>query len=193
MIVPPEKPRLSARDLKLMIEPYNIDRNIYPLVIVGIRGYYLRSMGDPNKNDRGIYDDAIFVDSPNVTASFNANTDPSKIRKGVGYNKGKGMAMLKRGAWKSYQFGKHKSYQALIQTGGNVTVVRDGSPDYEDTGFFGINIHKGSYSSTSSEGCQTIYPNQWDGFISLVKSEAIRCFGEENKNLIIPYVLVESK
>ena len=37
--------------------------------------------------------------------------------------------------------GTPKAYPALIQTGGPVTVIRDGTPNYEDTGYFGINIH----------------------------------------------------
>jgi lysozyme len=49
-----------------------------------------------------------------------------------------------------------------------------------------INIHKGSYKSTSSEGCQTIYPSQWDGFINLVYSEMSR-YNQKT----IPYLLTE--
>jgi lysozyme len=170
-----------------------LDRAKYPLVIVGIRGYYLNTQGVAGKNDRGIYDDAIFIDSPNVTAAFNGNTDPSSFKTGAGTGDGKGMARLKAGLWLAHAFGYHRGkYLALTQTTGKVTVIRDGSPDYEDTGYFGINIHKGSYTSTSSLGCQTIHPSQWDSFITLAKDQAVRSHGNKWNKVTIPYILLEN-
>lgn len=140
-----------------------------PCFLVGMRGYYLNSMGAPNRNDRGIYDDAIFLVSHNAFASFNANVDPSTTRKGI--------ATLGTGIWR-YRIGVHglhkapeKRYKALVQAA-PVRVLRDGQVD--ETGYFGINIHRGSRTSTSSLGCQTIYPTQWDAFIALVESEMKR-------------------
>ena len=80
---------------------------------------------------------------------------------------------------------------ALVQQMGEVTVIRDGSPNYEDTGHFGINIHKGGYQTTSSAGCQTIHPDQWHGFIHLVQAEAKRLFSNQWDTTIIPYILLE--
>lgn len=192
---PNEKPRLSSEELQLRISKFNIDRMIYPVVVIGIRGYYKNTMGAPEVNDRGIYDDAIFINTPQVTAAFNGNTDPSAYRKGVGFAEHtKGMASLNPGAWLVYKFGMHRGkYLALCQLGGSVTVTRDGSPNYADTGNFGINIHKGSYDSTSSAGCQTIHPDQWRSFISLVKDQAVRYFGDKFDSKIIPYVLLEEE
>lgn len=184
--VPNARPRLQTDELYPMLDRYNIDRDKYPLVIVGIRGYYLNTMGKPGVNDIGIYDDAIFVDSPNVMAAFNGNTDPSRSRKG--------MAHLKPGVYYSYKFGMHRGkYLALIQRMDKVTVVRDGNPPTEDTGYFGINIHNGGWNSTGSLGCQTIHPSQWSAFINLASAEAQRLFGENWKNVRIPYVLMENK
>jgi lysozyme len=148
-------------------------------------------MGAPNVNDRGIYDDAIFVHSPSVFAAFNANTDPSVIRKGVGTGNKKGIACLDAGAYFVHKFDLHKNkYLALCQRLGSVTVTRDGTPSYSDTGNFGINIHKGGFNTTSSEGCQTIHPSQWNSFIHLVEDQARRYFGTKWNKTCIPYILM---
>lgn len=192
-ILPANKPRLSKAELDVMLKAFNIDRAKYPFIIVGIRGYYLNTMGEAGKNDRGIFDDAIFIDSPYVTASFNGNTDPTAYRRGQGTGSTKGMASLKNGVWYAHKFGIHKTYPAIIQTGGMVTVIRDGNPDYEDSGYFGINIHRGGYGKTGSLGCQTIYPAQWDSFIQLASDHAKRLFGNRWNKVVIPYVLMENK
>lgn len=70
-------------------------------------------------------------------------------------------------------------------------LLRDGTPPYEDTGDFGINIHRGGYGTTSSLGCQTIHPEQWDSFITLAMDQAKRYFGSEWKKRVVPYVLLE--
>jgi lysozyme len=48
-----------------------------------------------------------------------------------------------------------------------------------------INIHRGGHNTTSSLGCQTIPPSQWDAFYAAVSGEMKRY------NLkTIPYVLI---
>ncbi len=193
-VVPPSSPRLSSTELRKLISPFKLDRTKHPLVIVGIRGYYRNTLGAPGVNDRGIYDDAIFIDAPSVTAAFNGNTDPSVYRPGSGTaDSTKGIATLKPGLWMAHQFGLHRyQYLALVQRIGPVTVMRDGNPPYEDAGWFGINIHRGSYNSTSSLGCQTIFPGQWESFISLAKDHAIRLHGNRWDKVVIPYILLEN-
>jgi lysozyme len=189
------RPRLSSTKLREMIAPFNIDREKYPFVVVGIRGYYLDVMGRKGENDRNIYDDAIFVESIHTMAAFNANTDPSRVRRGVGTGLQKGMASLKTGFWPAYTFGQHRKhkYPSLVQRQAEVTVVRDGSPDYEDTGYFGVNIHRGGLTETNSDGCQTIHPDQWDSFIQTVKDQAKRFFGPEWETITIPYILLANE
>jgi hypothetical protein len=92
-----------------MLKIYNGDRSEHPLIVAGIRGYYRDTMGEPGVNDRGIYGDALFIDSLSVTAAYNGNTDPSRYRKGHEKDASKGMAVLKAGAWFSYRFDKHNN------------------------------------------------------------------------------------
>jgi hypothetical protein len=170
------KPKLTQQEAGAKLYPFNLTERVK---LLGIRGYYKTTMGNPVTNDRGIYDDAIFLITPEIFASFNANTDPSIIKKGI--------AVLKPGVWK-YKKGKHKitsptGYPAFVQAD-KVTVTRDQEGD--DTGYFGVNIHKGGYNSTSSLGCQTIYPDQWEAFRALVYSEM-----DKYQEKVIPYVLIE--
>lgn len=189
--IPAERPRLSKAELQVRLQPFEIDRTQYPLIIVGIRGYYKNSMGAPAVNDRGIYDDALFIDSDQATVAFNGNTDPSSYRPGTGRGSSKGMASLNSGAWFVHKFDLHKGqYLALCQRAGDVSVTRDGNPPYEDVGMFGINIHRGGYNGTSSEGCQTVHPAQWNSFIALAQDQAKRYFGSGWKSRVIPYVLL---
>jgi len=172
---------MQRKQLEAIIKSYGE----FPLLIVGIRN---------SNNKRGIYDDNIIIITSEVFSVFTGNTDPTSYRKGRGFKQEKGMATLNTGLWKSYKFGKHKTYPAIIQTGGDVIVTRDGiNEDYKDTGYFGINIHKGGLWTTSSEGCQTIKRDQWDTFYNLAKSEAIRLFGDKWNSVVIPYLLISSE
>lgn len=193
MMVPKTRPRLSRTEVRASLQPFAIDRVKHPIVIVGVRGYYRDTMGKPDVNDRALYDDAIFLDAPEVFAAYNANTDPTRYRAGFGKKDGeKGMASLKPGLWLAHRIGQHKKqYPALVQSGGPVTVVRDGNPPYEDAGYHGINIHCGGTSTTSSLGCQTLPPSQWTAFISSVVDQSRRSFGPKWDRTTLPYVLLD--
>lgn len=177
-MVPLSRPRITRAEIIRIAEAAckkdGINLSDYPVFGVGIRGYYTNSMGATGRNDRGIYDDAIAVVTPNGFVTFNANVDPSGYRKGKGTGRGKGVASLIAGAYAAWRLGLHRMrYTALVQRR-PVTVQRDGNPPYHDTGNFGINIHRGAANSTSSLGCHTVYPTQWAGFIRLIKSELER-------------------
>ena len=80
MMLPGSRPRISQSDVEYAIAQNKVDRRKYPLLIVGIRGYYRDTMGKTGVNDRGIYDDAMFIVTPEACAAFNGNTDPSRYR-----------------------------------------------------------------------------------------------------------------
>ena len=144
------------------------------MFLVGVPGYYWRSMGDPNSNDRGIYDDGIFVVSPTAFVSFNANTDPSRYRQGI--------ATLLPGVH-PYRPGNHGisrpggGYPAFrpATRGEALPVKRDGENRVPSSRpGIAINFHKGSKATTSSLGCQTLPPAQWDEFYAIVRAEMKR-------------------
>jgi lysozyme len=177
-MVPNSRPQQAKeKTLSMVIKSGIVDR----VALVGIRGYYSETF-QPSGNQRGIYDDAIILLSPSVHATFNANTDPSIFKKGI--------AILKTGIHR-YRKGNH----GISKPGGGYPALRPSNPKEEvpvtrdgegDSMGVAINIHKGGYNTTSSLGCQTIYPPQWDGFINLVYSEMSR-YNQKT----IPYLLVE--
>ena len=178
-MVPNSRPQQAKEKTRAMV----IKAGIEDLVcLVGIRGYYSETFA-PKGNQRSVYDDAIILISPSVHATFNANTDPSVFKKGI--------AVLKTGVHR-FRKGNHGiskpggGYPALRPANAKeeLPVTRDGQGDSMG---IAINIHKGGYRTTSSLGCQTIYPSQWDGFINLVYSEMSRY-----KQKTIPYLLVEN-
>ena len=175
-IQPPARPRIERATVQQLLTLHKVDS---PVAIVGIRGYYRNTMGKPGVNDRGLYDDALILVSPTAFVTFNGNTDPTVYRKAI--------AVLKCGVW-TYRLGIHglskpkaQQYRALVQAA-PVTVERDEM--LPETGWFGINIHRGSRATTSSLGCQTIPPDQWPSFIALVEGEMKRHGVKELKYIL---------
>lgn len=128
--------------------------------------------------------------------AFNGNTDPSRVRKGTGTAEAtKGMAVLDVGVWKSYRFDVHggsQPHEAICQRAAKVDVTRDGDPSYPDIGYFGINIHRGGYYATSSIGCQTVPPSQWDEFYGVAKSTAQHLWNGSWRQKTVAYVLLDA-
>lgn len=171
--LPPSRPRISRADALSRL-PVAVD--LGRVTVAAFRGYY---QADPDSNRRGIYDDCIVIIGPEHFSAYNANVDPSAFREGI--------ANLKPGVWR-YKPGIHglnkpadRRYQAYVQAG-KVTVRRDGKGD--DTGWFGINIHRGSNSGTSSLGCQTIPPVQWEAFKATLNDQ-LRRTGQAEFNYIL--------
>ncbi len=96
-----------------------------------------------------------------------------------------GTAILKEGQYsRAYRIGKHRGkYTALVQNS-PLTVIRDANRDQvldldsgtEETGMFGVNIHRASARHGSvqvdkwSAGCQVFCdPNQYEFFLKLCR------------------------
>lgn len=161
----------------------NDSRN-YNLNIVGVRS-------DNRVSDR--FDDTMFVfwkyQGKWNFRSYKITTDPGKKSLLTFNPKLRGCAILKEGQYPgAYTIGKHKGqYTALVQRGGNVTVIRDGNRDnmldydsgIEATGKFGINIHRSNPSTESqvvggwSAGCQVFSRvKDFNEFMDLVRQSA---------------------
>lgn len=179
---PRSKPQAAREDVidRLLESGLWTDRGLSAAVAVAVRGYHL-SMGDAGRNDRGIYDDVIFLLSPDAFAVFNANTDPSIYRRG--------RAMLAAPQKITYRPGHHgygrKSGHPAFRQASDVVVHRDGGTGhgrslgggrFTDKGGarFWTNLHRGGWKTTSSAGCLTVHPSQWDAFYQLMRHELRR-------------------
>jgi len=185
-VVPNSRPKMTQADAlkELALFPQS---DAYTVRVLGVRGYYKSTMGNPAKNDRGIFDDAIFIVAPDLFAAFNANTDPSLYRPGI--------ATLVAPQMVLYAPGIHgisgKNPRPAFRQQSRVTVMRDGNPaPITDTAKapFWINIHDGGNNTTSSEGCQTIYKPQWENFRDSLNYQL-----KINNQKQFPYCLIEYK
>lgn len=164
-MIPSSTPKASLLRIVKAIQKAKINDEV---VLVGVRGYYRDTMGKPGQNDRGIYDDALFIVSPTHFTAWNANTDPSAFRPGI--------ASLIPGVHR-YRKGKH----GISRPGGGYPAFRPATEDEElpvmrdgvvnPKPGVAINIHRGARNSTSSEGCQTVPPSQWDRFYDALSSQ----------------------
>lgn len=182
------RPQITIDQCLDIIKANNIDRNRDKCVLIGIRAYYLDSMGLKGANDRGIYDDALIWVTPSGYFAVQANTDPSSYRKGSGSGSKKGMASLNPGVWR-YKPGIHYGsvqHEAFRQAA-PVRITRDGvNGPYQDILNESINIHMGGANGTSSLGCQTTPRDTWKSFKEFGYAELKR-YGQKD----FPYILIE--
>ncbi|MDR3046596.1 MAG: hypothetical protein LBU51_03155 [Bacteroidales bacterium] len=130
-----------------------------------------------------LFDDYIYVSYKDVFRTYPCTTDPGSYYMQMPKDgNAKGVAVLKPNQYiDTWQFGLHKGqYKALVQAK-PVTVYRDANTnniiDYtkEDTGLFGINIHKAGNNSAKidnwSAGCQVFkIEADFSNFINICES-----------------------
>lgn len=173
------RPTFTRTDIEARIEAAGF--------VVPKKPYLFAARPAPGIDKINVYDDAIALVQPLSLTTFNANTDPSRYEPR--------MATLAPGSY-LYVVGTHniskeksKQYEALVQAD-KVTVNRwpdaDPKTPEHESGYFGINIHRGGYTTTGSAGCQTIHPDQWTEFMLVVKKAMFAA-----NTYVIPYILIE--
>lgn len=143
------------------------------------------------------FDDTLIAFTTDGGVSMDCTTDPGSYYMNRPMNE-KGTAILAPGQYvAAYGLGKHKGYDAIVQTG-PVTVFRDnngdGTYDYErpDTGMFGINIHRANAVVRSkqvdkwSAGCTVVAdPADFAGLMTMAR-QSVREYGPH-----LTYTLIE--
>jgi lysozyme len=178
------RPKITKAELLELMKAEGFTPPLEAVYVVGIRGYYKKSMGNPAENDRGIYDDAMVVIAPGEFRTYNANTDPSKYKKGI--------ARLIKG-WHRFRKGLHgfgrkvPAYPAFRTANHTETlpVTRDGQTGIHEGKY--INIHSGGDVYTNSAGCQTVMKSQWREF----QTSVYKLMDQEGQKEL-PYLLIEN-
>ena len=180
-MIPKTKPRAPRHIVQAAaLKEWRKDKTRGPMpdfYVLSVRGYYRDTMGKVGVNDRGIFDDAFFVVGPDTFVSFRGNVDPSYYKAGVsslmtGWHKYKpGLHGVSRD-----RPGKKVSYPAFIPAtpGKRLPVTRDGERGRSKRDGVANNIHRTSYNTTGSAGCQTLPPSDWTAFHALVTMELKR-------------------
>lgn len=159
---------LAGRIVRAMVKRgWRVDSAAKELNVVYVEG--MGPDGTKNDNTPNQFNDARFVidfvsdNVPRILGAWEATTTPGRYWTENPMNS-RGAAMIKFGQYTAWQVGMHHTHEALVQTGGDVTVYRDLNQDYkrdgdkEDTGQFGINQHWGydlpkNDLGRSSAGC----------------------------------------
>lgn len=180
---------LASRIVKYMqLKKYEIFQGIREYNIVYVEG--MNADGTLNDDRVNYFNDRRMVlqiidGVPVIVGNWEATTEPGYYYTDSPMNP-EGAARIKFGQYKAWQVGIHGTadrHEALVQTGGEITVYRDLNKDYqragdkEDTGYFAINQHWGydlPYNNVyyASAGC--LVGRTRDGhreFMSLIKKD----------------------
>jgi hypothetical protein len=175
------RPKISDAETDKLAKFFFVEE-MPKVVVFGVRGYFLNTMGKPGVNDINLYDDAWLVyEDGTLVKTFNANTDPSKHRANL--------AWLNTGVYQFYK-GKHKNRIEAFRAYPEGVKWRCKREEFSgkvvDSWCSYINIHDGGASATWSEGCQTSL--QFVEFRDLV----YRLMAKHNQKLLT-YVLLDEK
>jgi predicted chitinase len=167
----PPKPAAVQSDLAHHIiaamerKGYQIDRGPNEINIVYVEG--MNADGSPNDNEANKWNDLRLLirfegGEPRIIGKWAATTEPGRYYTEHPLSPG-GAARIEFGQYRAWQVGIHRGdHEALVQTGGHVTVCRDENRDNlrtgdpRQTGDFGINQHWGydlASVDKASAGC----------------------------------------
>jgi Putative peptidoglycan binding domain len=183
---------------------YQVDRGPGELNIVYVEG--MNPDGTPNADEANKWNDLRLVirfegGVPKIVGEWAATTEPGRYWTENPMSP-LGAARIEFGQYKSWQVGMHRNnHEALVQTGGEVTVCRDLNKDGQrtgdkrQTGEFGINQHWGydlPEVEKASAGC--LVGQSKDGhrqFMALVKSDPR--YQANRKHVFAAAILPESE
>lgn len=153
VVPPPERRDLAQRIVDAMAgRGYAVDRSAGEVNIVYLEGADANGM--PNEDAPNVFNDRRIVISfergaPKILGNWQATTEPGRRYTEAPINAG-GAARIAFGQFSAWQVGVHRNHhEALVQTGGPVTVCRDANKDFsrsgdrKTTGYYGINQHHG--------------------------------------------------
>lgn len=178
----PNRPKITDAEVD-KIAAYFFPEGLPSLLLIGVRGYFLNTMGKAGVNDINIYDDAMLVYADgNLVKTFNANTDPSKS--------GAKLAKLDPGVYQFYK-GRHKNridaFRAYPE-GVRLPCTRDGVKSLCSA----INIHDGGIGDTWSAGCQSL-PNR-GGYTQFTEfRDLVYNLMDKHGLKTVTYLLIEEK
>ena len=181
---PSSRPKATPAQWKAAaLKIWKADGNKGPLpeaYVVVCPGYYLNSMGEVGRNDRGINDDAFYIHGIDIAAAFNGNADPSIHRSEIATLKPGQIVWYRPGPHGIGRPSEHEAFRQdspvivkrdnLVKPAGFVHKTRGvslGDGYWTDANYpsrFWTNLHRQSWQSTSSEGCLTIPREQWEAF-----------------------------
>lgn len=190
----PQSPARAVADLALRIlaameqKGHRIDRGPDEINIVYVEG--MSPDGTPNGDEANKWNDLRLVvrvedGRPRIVGLWPATTEPGRYYTENPINPG-GAARIQFGQYRAWQVGEHhagkpSAHEALVQTGGAVTVCRDLNKDYsrigdkQEVGSFGINQHWGydlAEVDKASAGCLVGQSKTGHReFMALVKSD----------------------
>jgi hypothetical protein len=186
---PPQPPLTLAARIVAAAEKRGarIDRGPGELNIVYVEG--VEPDGTPNANRSNAFDDVRYVigfrdGAPQIIGAWEATTQTGRLytENPVEDARALGAAIIALGQQRCWQFGLHRGYEALVQSGGAISVDRDKNKNYvrDDlvtTGWYGINQHHafdaprddiGSHSAGCMVGRTVAGHHE---FMALVKSD----------------------
>ncbi len=189
---------------KLATAAWLADGNSGPLPKVynlAVRGYRFKTMGNPERNDVGIFDDAFFLVTPDGFYPENANTDPSRL----GWNPGVGKpyGMLQPGVWWFYP-GAHKGVSPAFRQADDAAVAKMLGIPHEgkfkvmrmwghsdprnkiEWGHQQVDIHPAGMSTTSSWLCLTLPQDRATNWLKLATYSL-----KENGQRLLPVILID--
>ncbi|MBD2207280.1 hypothetical protein H6G33_07685 [Calothrix sp. FACHB-1219] len=204
------KPKTLAEKIVAYCEKkgYRIDKQPGQKNIIYIEG--MNPDGTLNDNTLNVWNDLRTViefqdGKPKMIGCWEATTNPGKYYTYKPMNP-KGAAMIAFGQYSAWQVGIHTpggGHEALVQTGGQVTVHRDANRngrrdqgDSMDSGMFGINQHWGGDNPKSdvgrwSAGCQVGRTRQGHrDFMAMIKSDPRY---QANRKFVFTSTIIDGK